>query len=155
VADWEFSPATEQVLVGILRKLGVRTATAVIKTWTNTWTTSSRMHEIDRMSCIFGCEAEDCLDHYLCCDPLWTAVISNSFRRVELLWSRPLTKIGLVDPSIEWLQMLAIAFACYHSMKIDHKNDISLLLEGGHPCQVHFRLMHYARAHFREIVGDR
>ena len=112
------------------------------------------MHESDRLSCIFGCEADDCLDHYMCCDPLWTAVISNSFRRIELLQAGPLVRLGLTRPSEEWLQMTAIAFSCYHSIKLCHRAEVDLALERGDHCQVSDRLMNYAKAHFKEIVGD-
>ena len=111
------------------------------------------MHEEHRLQCIFGCDARDELDHYLCCDPLWTAVISTCFKGVGLLWSRPLVKIGLVDPSIEWLQMTSVAFSCYHSIKFDHKADVlAVQSERGDPCQVLNRLMNYARAFKKEIT---
>ena len=106
------------------------------------------MHESKRLKCIFGCDNDDSLDHYLVCDPLWTAVISVSFKKTELLWTRPMTKLGLIDTSGEWLQMLAVAFACYHSMKMSHLPDILRELESGDPSEVHIRLVNYAKAHF-------
>ena len=78
------------LLAQALTKLGPRVAAAVIKTWANVWTTSTRMHEPIALPCIFGCEGcEDALNHYLSCDILWTAVTSCSFRRTELLWPGP------------------------------------------------------------------
>ena len=148
---WCFSGSLESQVCGLVKNLGVRGSIAVIKTWANAWTTSSRMHESKVLQCIFGCEATDCLDHYLCCDPLWTAVISASFKRSELLWQSPLTKLGLERPSIEWLQMCAVAFACYHSIKMSHLNDVLQALESGNHCQVHLRLMNYASVHFKEM----
>ena len=126
---------------------------AVVKTWANAWTTSTRMHESTALKCIFGCEAKDCLDHYLSCDPLWTSIISNSFKRSELLWTSPLVKIGLVSPSMEWLQMCALAFSCYHSIKMAHMNDVLHGLESGNPCQVYTLLMNYAKAHFKDLFS--
>ena len=113
------------------------------------------LHEDLRMNYIFGCGAKDDLDHYLCCDPLWTAVISSSFRRVELLWSRPMIRIGLIDPSIEWLQMTAIVFSCYHAIKMDHLSEVLSLHESGNPCQVYSRLLHYACAFNIDFIRQR
>ena len=135
----------------MLKKLGIRGATAVIKTWANAWTTSTRMHESKSLKCIFGCDAKDNLEHYLCCDPLWTAVISASFKRSELLWSCPLIKLGLMEPSMEWLQMCCVAFSCYHSIKMSHMSEVLNDLDSGDPCQVHSRLMNYAKAHFADL----
>ena len=81
-------------------------------------------------------------------------VISNSFKREELLSASPLQKLGLADSSKEWLQMLAIAFSCYHAIKSGHRSELSNndFAEGGHPYQVYDRLFGYARAFSREIV---
>ena len=123
------------------------------KTWSNAWATSSRMHEDTRLQCIFGCEAPDDLNHYLCCDPLWTAVISNCFNRVELLWTRPLIKIGLVNPKTEWLQMTSVAFSCYHSIRLDHWPEVlAAQPDRGNPCQVLNRLRNYARAFSKDFI---
>ena len=135
-----------------LNKLGIRTATALIKTWSNTWATSSRMHEDRRMSCIFGCQADDALEHYLVCDPLWTAVISNTFKRVELLYADPFTKLGMCENSSEWCQMMSVAFSCYHALKFSHMDDIRALLDNGHPSKVETRLFNYASAHAKDII---
>lgn len=151
--DWVLTPHAEKALCGCLRKLWVRCATALIKAWANAWTTS-RLHEGVKHSCILGSEADDCLDRYLCCDPLWTGVISNSFRSVELSWSRPMTKEGFAGLSKEWLLMTAIAFACYHSIKMNHMSEVLRSPESGNPYQAHVRLMHYARAHSVEIVSN-
>ena len=149
--DWHFASDLQEQLFSMLRKLGVRGAMAVVKSWANAWTTSTRMHEPKRLTCIFGCDAEDSLDHYLRCDPLWTAVISNSFKRSELLWCCPTTKLGLISPSMEWLQMCVVAFSCYHSIKMTHMPEILHVLESGNPCQVHSHLMNYAKAHCNDL----
>jgi len=135
-----------------LRKLGPRVSMAVVKTWANAWTTSRRMHEALLLPCIFGCPGcEDNLDHYLCCDPLWTAVISASFRKTELLRSGLFAKLGL-GGSHAWLQMMAIAFSCYHAIKLSHLSEILSCASSGHHCQVFDRLMGYAKVFSSEIV---
>ena len=50
-----FSSGASQNIFPIVKRLGVRKSTAVIKTWANAWTTSSRMHEAAVLPCIFGC----------------------------------------------------------------------------------------------------
>ena len=136
----------------MLKKLGIKTATASIKTWANAWTTSTRIHESQCLRCIFGCDAKDDLIHYLDCDPLWTSVISCSFKRTELLWTAPLSKLGLHPPSAEWLQMNALAFACYHSLKHSHFDTLLATQESGNPDKVHDLLISFACAHAKDII---
>ena len=148
---WSLTCDTESKLRLFLKQLGVRAATAVIKTWSNTWATSSRLHEEKRLKCFFGCDAPDDLNHYLCCDPLWTAIISNGSARVGLLWTRPMTRIGMINPSLEWLQMVCIAYSCYHSIKFDHMQEVlACQPDSGDPYQVHCRLMNYARVYRKD-----
>ena len=108
------------------------------------------MHESSKLTCIFGCEADDSLAHYLRCEPLWTAVISNSFKRVELLQADPMTKLGLAHSPKEWMQMTALAFACYHSLKLCHRSEVECAIESGDFSHVSMRLMSYADAHWKE-----
>ena len=137
-----------------LKSLGPRVAMAVVKSWANAWTTSSRMHDELRLPCIFGCEGcMDSLDHYLYCDPLWSAVISCSFRRTELLLADPITRLGL-GGSKEWWQMLSVAFSCYHALKLGHREDIVASLVSGHLCQVHGRLLSYARVFASDVISS-
>ena len=111
------------------------------------------MNDDVNLKCLFGCDAPDKLDHYLDCDPLWTAVISACFPRVELLQTRPLTKIGLIDPKVEWLQMTSVAFSCYHAIKLDHLAEVlAYESDEGNPCQVLSRLINYAHAFAKDQV---
>jgi len=154
--DFDVSLSAEglSVICVHLKKLGPRVAMGVIKTWANAWVTSHRMHEPLLLPCIFGCpECRDELDHYLCCDPLWTAVISCSFKQRELLWSSPVSRLGL-DGSVASLQMITIAFSCYHAIKMSHQGETLASLASGHLCQVHGRLMEYARVFASDIMVD-
>jgi len=151
--DYTLTSDAVSKLCAALCKLGARVSMAVVKSWANAWTTSTRMHEPQLLPCIFGCpNCEDSLDHYLCCDPLWTAVISCSFKYAELLQAGPFSKLGLGGSSA-WLQMLAIAFSCYHAIKMSHRDEILKFLESGHLCQVHDRLIGYAKVFSCEIVS--
>ena len=136
-----------------LKRLGVRTSTAVIKSWANAWTTSTRMHEESDIGCLFGCEREpDKLEHYLSCDHLWTVVISCTFRRVELLHAVPFVKLGFGENSNEWLQMLSVAFACYHQLKFSHMSEIEACRTAKDYSVIHLRLVGYARVYSNELL---
>jgi hypothetical protein len=53
---------------------------ANLRTWTNGWTTSSRMHEsmAQAESCVVGCdEKENKMSHYLMCPTLWRELIAD------------------------------------------------------------------------------
>ena len=105
-------------IIPLVKKLGMRGASAIIKTWANAWATSSRMHEADVLPCIFGCGCGevDSLEHYLSCDPLWTIVISCSLGDKELLQVSPATKLGFGPSSFAWLQRSVCCFqllSCY------------------------------------------
>ena len=77
-------------------------------------------------------------------------MISCSANRVELLQSSPVRRLAL-DGSPVGLRLLAIAFSCYHALKLGHRDDILSFLESGHPVQVYERLMSYASAFSKEI----
>ena len=58
----------------LISSLPLSTPMALIRTWSNGWFTSVRMHEPIALPCIFGCDAGDTLHHYLKCDVLWTLI---------------------------------------------------------------------------------
>ena len=96
-----------------LRKHGVM---RVIKTWCNSWGTSARMHERIRLPCLLGCqEAEDHMAHYVQC-PFWLYLLSKLLPD-PLPSPLPLTRLGVVDPSITSLLALSCSFAGYHAIK--------------------------------------
>ena len=110
------------------------------------------MHEVRVLPCIFGCEAVDSLGHYLCCDSLWTAVISHTGSSVELLQSCPATKLGLHGSPVAWMRRVSVAFSCYHAIKLGHRDEVDSAVESGNPYQVHERLMNYARVFSLEEI---
>ena len=148
----------------------------VIKTWANAWTTSLRMHEAAELPCISGCQdCKDDLEHYLVCDPLWTIVISCSHGQSELLQASPHSKFGfpsctfdltahgglaqaqfdqmpIGDSSPAWWKRIAIAFSCYHAIKMSHRNEVLSCTESGNFCQVLDRLVEYACVFHREVT---
>ena len=47
--------------------------TALMNTWMNGWTTSFRTHYALK-KCVFGCDAQDRLSHYVECADLWNEI---------------------------------------------------------------------------------
>ena len=62
-------------LVPISHKLGSCFCARIIESWLNAWATTERLQLEKRRQCIFGRGGEDALNHYLLCDPLWTALV--------------------------------------------------------------------------------
>jgi hypothetical protein len=115
-----------------------------VKTISNAWTTSHRMHEIDRWACIFGCSScEDTLTHYLAC-PLLLSLVHE-------ICSTPFGpsiahRLGLIDPSLVHIHMIAMCFSVYHTLKGGFKN---MIIEA-------FRCHLFANVHLqaRKIAND-
>ena len=58
--------------------------TSVMKTIFNGWATSHRLHEDERLPCLFGCPAQDdSTSHYMQCGQLWR-VVSRAFKLLSL-----------------------------------------------------------------------
>ena len=90
-------------------------AFCVFETLIGGWTTSHRMHEQCKLPCIFGCHGEqDLLTHYLLCFPLWH--ICGSVLGIQVPWFLG-ERIGVMTPSPERAQLLALAFMVYHNSK--------------------------------------
>ena len=123
-SDWYWSPTECDALRQTLSKSQLRVSTCVLKTIANVWTTSSRMHEDICLPCILGCLASDSLAHYICCDPLWTIVTSCAGAGTEMLLRPTLGKLCLSGPRLEGARLLTIAFHCYHSLKLGHRQLI-------------------------------
>ena len=60
----------------IFSSLPLSAPMAILRTWSNGWFTTTRMHESEVFPCIFGCDANDSLHHYLRCEVLWTLIYS-------------------------------------------------------------------------------
>ena len=121
--DWvSFKP----IACSLAEKIGKVRMLQTLKTWLNSWTTSSRisshMHDpalngaID--CCVFCGEFRgDALTHYLRCDPLWS-VLSSCFKlRVEWIDRSPAQRICFVNPSMTSLLQVVVAFRVYHALR--------------------------------------
>ena len=92
------------------------TAISWLKTATNAWCTSHRMHETNKLTCIFGCsDLPDRIDHYIICPLLWS--ILHEFFGGDFppnLFAR----LILFNPCERNLYILAAAFDIHHGVKI-------------------------------------
>ena len=109
----------------------------IIKSWSNSWYTSSRLHESPILPCIFGCEGQvDELAHYLVCSPFWTT-LSSVVRApgVHLLACNTqecsTSRMNLVNPSVFKAKVMAVAFHCYHGFKIARRHMVDTAIGSG------------------------
>ena len=128
--DWN---ALQPIACEFAVKLGKVRMLQTLKTWLNSWTTSSRLHDpalkgaINR--CVFCCELRgDALPHYLRCEPLWTVLASCFKLRVEWISRSPAQRIGFVNPSMTSLLQVVVAFKAYHVLRQKDREGCS------HPC---------------------
>merc|ERR1712129_425425 len=77
--------------------------------------------------------------HYLCCDPLWTAVISNCFKRCRGLMVTSHEKLDSVMSQGNGCRFTD-ALACYHSIEMQYRSDILCACGSGSPFQAHNRI---------------
>ena len=120
-SNWSWASAECGALRQVLSKSELRVSMCVLKSIANAWTTSTRMHEDVCLPCILGCQAADSLAHYICCDPLWTVVTSCAGAGTDMLRRPAISKLCLSAPSPEGARLLAIAFHCYHALKLGHR----------------------------------
>ena len=99
----------------MLRKIRKHDACRVVKTWVNSWATSTRYHEATIFPCLFGCSCgEDRQSHYAQCPLLYTILLQL---RPHDISACPLTRLGLVSPSRDALLTVSCVFAGYHAIK--------------------------------------
>ena len=100
-----------------------------LKTSTNAWCTSSRMHESPILPCIFGCkDATDVLSHYLKCDILWS-LICEAF--VGDLSPCLMSRMSFIEPTQRKLIHIACAFEMYHALKIGQRHVVDAAIVSG------------------------
>ena len=85
----------------------------VLKTWVNSWFTSTRMHEATKLPYLFGCQdGVDNLSHYVMCPHLFT--ILTKLRDAPAC---PAMRLGLRAPTRDNLLAVACTFSGYHAVK--------------------------------------
>jgi hypothetical protein len=101
-------------------------ALAWLKTVTNAWCTSTRMHEPVHLKCIFGCkDAKDCISHYLECLILWS-IINEAFQ--GFVHPLPTGKLNYLEPSSNSVIVISAAFEVYHALKIGLRETVEAAL---------------------------
>lgn len=128
---WALSDSFTQEFTHAAKKVGSTITMCVLKTWANSWVTSYRFHEDVLLDCIFGCDNEqDTLVHYLNCTPLWY-MISSASRAPACEWDCDAgQRIGATAPTVARLTRLAIAFQCYHTIRLSHADVVLTCCEG-------------------------
>ena len=112
-ADWNLF---HKDILRVSSKMGPSRMMLLIKSWLNSWTTTSRMdHEIG--DCVFCCGGGDALHHYLRCDHLWTLLICCAKLDKRWLRASPAQRLGLSQPSTTSLLLITVASRVYHGMK--------------------------------------
>ena len=88
-----------------------------MKTWTNGWITSRRMHEEATHNCLLGCrDCPDSLPHYLQCSHLY-ALVKFMLHDTELANSDPSVRFALSNPSEIQMKVVCCIFSAYHALK--------------------------------------
>jgi len=106
----------------ILRSLPPSIAIHWLKTVSNAWCTTSRMHESSSLPCIFGCAGqEDRLSHYMHCITLWS-ILHESFG--GYFAPSLVSRIGYLQPSPKKFIIIACAFEIYHALKVGNRNIV-------------------------------
>ena len=106
--------------------MGAKQAVAIawLKTITNAWCTTHRMHEDSRLNCIFGCRTSpDRIDHYLVCPILWS-ILDEGFggNLTPCIFSR----LNFSAPCERKLHIIAAAFEIYHALKISLRSVVDV-----------------------------
>ena len=100
------------------------TPMCLLRTWSNGWFTSRRMHESEALPCIFGCDADDDLRHYLKCEALWTCVYSCFNCNTSILAQTIPERACVHNVNIANISRLYTAYSSYHALRKLHSDLI-------------------------------
>jgi hypothetical protein len=128
----------------VAKKVSHGIAIAWLKTITNAWCTTYRMHEEKKLKCIFGCQEPDRIDHYLCCPNLWS-LIDGAFG--GNLPACVFARLNYSVPSERNLCLIAAAFEMYHALKIGHRSLVDEAVATRRFAHVHAQAKILARDH--------
>ena len=134
-----------------MRRVPSKVKHTVIKTWANSWCTTTRLAKIESeiWPCIFGCDARDSLAHYLICPRLWSSI--SSIVKVELVYLDPVLKLSWAEPTAWKLKIIAVASRVYHAMKFDFHELVSTAVESGRFEQVNVLLVELAEHYCHDL----
>ena len=127
---------------GFAKASAYHDAIAWLKTVTNGWCTSERMHEVVKLPCIFGCNAAlDNLKHYLECRILWS-LIDEAF--CGLIHPLPIGRVNYLDPNTDNVILISAAFEIYHALKIGLREVVLSAIQSmrfGDVCRISRKLI--------------
>ena len=115
----------------LLSQLKCFESVQVLRTWSNSWSTSYRYHETHRLPCLLGChDMPDCISHYSSC-PLIHEYVSATFGHA--LSPKCLNKFGTSARTLDALRQVACIYYAYHSVKF-HPGIHSIHKHACSPC---------------------
>ena len=152
-AGFDFCSVWEP-LKPLLNKLGPAMVHSIIKTWSNSWTTSRRYHDQDPLpGCLFGCDvAQDDLAHYLICQPFWTCITCGAGLSEGWLDQTPLQRLGLANPSLRSLSILLVASRVYHTLRQGRDEIVRSSFADSDFLQVSLLAIEQARLHSADLM---
>jgi hypothetical protein len=99
----------------LLSQLKCFESVQVLRTWSNSWSTSYRYHESRRLPCLLGChDMPDCISHYSSC-PLIHEYVSATFG--PSLSAECLNNFGTSARTLDALRQVACIYYAYHVVK--------------------------------------
>jgi hypothetical protein len=106
-----------EMLSSAMNKQPKSISVSVLKTWTNVWSTTYRLHCRDKFPCVFGCRAShDDLRHYANCSHMWSALgWTNHLAQAD---GDLLARFALVDFSDSDFNLVAAAFHLYNTARV-------------------------------------
>ena len=121
LAGWDFS-ATK----GALCKFKPICAHMMIKTWVNAWTTTSRFHEDNILTCILGCTEKESTQHYMTCPRVW-----RSLRSVRGFRASPMPQRLALNVAPADIEAVCTVYHFYHSARHMYMPQLQSLLAAG------------------------
>ena len=116
-------------------------ARALLKTWLNAWSTSSRLHSKPILPCLFGCtNARDSLDHCVTCPALW--LVSGVASSCALPSVPPPLAIrwSCASPSYPWARLAVATHLTRHTVTCSQIDPQLALLSAGSNPALHKKL---------------
>ena len=114
-------PKFTPYLTKLMRPMPANARMALIRSWSNGWFTLVRTHE-PRIpyKCFFGCDANDDIAHYLCCDPLCTILCIHTGAKTRDLYHSAPARLCVLYHNLSDITRCVVAFQAYHALRNTH-----------------------------------
>ena len=76
------------------------------------------MHENDQLKCVFGCDADNKLEHYSNCHTLW-AILDEAFG--GNLGPSPFARVNFEQPTPIQYSLIEAAIEIYHALEVGQR----------------------------------